>query len=116
MKQSIFLDPTDKNDMCHTFMCLNNTKSLDADNLQISPIKHVIHFITEVLAHIFNLIIESGVFPEAMKRARVSVMFKGGDRNMESNYRPISVLPVFSKCLEKLSLFELRGSSINLMS
>lgn len=37
-----------------------------------------------------------------MKLAKVSVIHKGGEKNEIANYRPISVLPVFSKCLEKI--------------
>lgn len=102
VSQSIFLDPTNESEVCEIFKHLNSTKSLDADDLQITPIKHVLYLLSSVLTYIYNLVLEHGVFPEAMKKARVSVIFKGGDRNSESNYRPISVLPVFSKCLEKI--------------
>jgi len=42
-----------------------------------------------------------GEFPNAWKLAIVSPLFKSGDRKMISNYRPISILPVISKVLEK---------------
>lgn len=42
-----------------------------------------------------------------MKRAKVTVIYKSGDKNAFSNYRPISVLPVLSKPLEKLVLLRL---------
>lgn len=43
----------------------------------------------------------AGTFPERLQVAKV-VLFKGGDKNLISNYRPISILPIFSKCVEKL--------------
>ena len=52
--------------------------------------------------HIFNLSFESGVFPGAMKIAKVIPLFKGGDAEDFSNYRPVSLLSQFSKILEKL--------------
>ena len=36
-----------------------------------------------------------------MKLVRVVPLYKSGDKNLLSNYRPVSVLPVFSKFLEK---------------
>lgn len=102
LPESIFLAPTDEREVFQTFMALRNSRALDTDNVQVKPVKYVIDFIVPVLVHIFNLAIESGVFPDAMKIARVSLIFKGGERNLPSNYRPISVLPVFSKGLEKL--------------
>lgn len=100
--ETIFLQPTDESEIYSTFMCLRNSKALDIHDLQIRPVKYVLPIISPVLAHIFNLILESGTFPEQMKTARVSVIFKGGERNLSTNYRPISVLPIFSKGIEKI--------------
>ena len=49
------------------------------------------------LTKLVNLPFKYGVFPEAFKRARVIVLYKGGPRNDPTNYRPISILSVFSK-------------------
>lgn len=49
-----------------------------------------------------NLSLLTGVFPKSMQMADVSASNKSGDRNDMSNYRPISVFPVFSKGLEKI--------------
>ena len=46
--------------------------------------------------------IEYGQFPNALKAAKIVPIFKKGDRKDVVNYRPISVLPFFSKILEKL--------------
>ena len=45
---------------------------------------------------------EDGIFPEKLKIAKVIPLFKAGEKNLFTNYRPISVLSVFSKLLEKL--------------
>ena len=42
------------------------------------------------------------VFPDSMKIARVIPLFKSGNTKEFSNYRPISLLPQFSKILEKM--------------
>ena len=45
---------------------------------------------------------EAGYFPDTWKTARITPVFKQGDPTSFSNYRPISVLPVFSKVFEKI--------------
>ena len=50
----------------------------------------------------FGKSIEKEVFPNALKIARVTPLFKGGDPSYISNYRPISVLVCFSKILERI--------------
>ena len=54
------------------------------------------------ITHIMNISITNGVFPNELKIARVIPLFKSGDSMQFSNYRPVSVLPVFSKILERL--------------
>ena len=53
------------------------------------------------LTYIINLSLNSGAVPQEMKIARVIPLFKSGDKSLLTNYRPVSVLPVFSKFLEK---------------
>ena len=52
--------------------------------------------------HIFNLSFKQGIFPKKLKIARVIPVFKSGDDTNISNYRPISILPCFSKILERI--------------
>ena len=52
--------------------------------------------------HIMNLSISSGIVPDQLKIARVLPIFKSGETHVFSNYRPISVLPIFSKVFEKV--------------
>ncbi|XP_065671914.1 uncharacterized protein LOC136089759 [Hydra vulgaris] len=54
-----------------------------------------------VLFKIFRVSIHQGIFPERLKLARVTPIHKEGDRSNISNYRPISVLSIFSKILER---------------
>ena len=60
------------------------------------------------IAAVFNVSLKNGTFPNDLKVAKVSPVFKTGDRKDRSNYRPISVLPFVSKIFEKLILIILQ--------
>lgn len=97
---SFFMFPTSPDEVIKT---IKATKITSAGLDQINPcnIKWVVHQIAEPLAHIINLVFKTGVFPTQLKRAKITPVFKKGDRTLISNYRPISILPFFSKVIEK---------------
>ena len=43
-----------------------------------------------------------GIYPERMKFSLIKPIYKSGDKSSPSNYRPISLLPAFSKIFEKV--------------
>ena len=51
---------------------------------------------------LFDSSLSLGIFPDSMKIVKVTQVFKAGKKELVSNYRPISVLPCFSKILEKI--------------
>ena len=55
-----------------------------------------------ILAHINNQSLLDGIFPDSLKIAKVIPIFKSGNSDLVSNYRPISILSVFSKIFEKV--------------
>ncbi len=58
--------------------------------------------IAESLCNIFNLSLATNIFPDSWRVARVAPIFKSGQRDDRSNYRPISVLPFLARVFEKL--------------
>ena len=53
------------------------------------------------LTKLFNLSIQEKTFPTIWKSTRIMPIYKSGDKQDPSNYRPISILPTISKILEK---------------
>ena len=72
-------------------------------------VKQTIDLIIGPLTHIMNLSLSSGIVPEQMKVARVIPLFQSG---ILTNYRPVSVLPAFSKFLERI-VFKRLDSFLN---
>lgn len=98
---SIFMSPATAQEMYGLLNKLKNGGACGVDEIKAAPLKAVAHVISLPLSHICNLILSSGTFPNQLKIARVAVIFKGGDKNDLGNYRPISVLPMFSKVFEE---------------
>ena len=62
---------------------------------------YAIHSITPSVTKLFNLSLQSGTFPDDWKFARIVPIPKSGDPTNPFNYRPISILPLLSKLLER---------------
>ena len=99
---SLFFEEISQQEVINLCSLLHSGTATGFDNVPISLIKETITSISSPLTHIFNLSTTSGMVPVELKIARVVSLFKPGDKSIFSNYRPISVLPSFSKILEKL--------------
>ena len=85
-----------------TIELLNEKKAAGFDGIRVPFVKKIAKFITPPLCHIINLSIDTSTFPDSLKLARVTPLYKTGSKNACENYRPISILPIFSKITEKL--------------
>ena len=81
---------------------LKPNKSPGYDNISSSVINETSDILFTPLKCIFNLSLQQGIFPENLKIARVSPIYKKKEEFLLSNYRPISALPCFSKLLERI--------------
>ena len=81
---------------------MKTSKSFGKDNISCYFLKLALPFIENSLACLFNTSLVTSQFPDSWKLARVTPIFKEGDKAEKSNYRPISVLPVISRLFEKL--------------
>ena len=76
-------------------------KAPGADNIPISIIKKTLDLISDPLLSIINLSLSSGVFPDRLKISKIIPIFKSDNASLAQNYRPISILPTFSKIFER---------------
>ena len=101
-KQTIFLSPTDPNEIHKIVTSLKTKNSSGHDGFSTKFIKHIITSISEPLTLIANKSMEEGLVPTDMKLAKVVPIFKSKDSKLFNNYRPISLLPSISKIMEKI--------------
>ena len=99
---SMFLKSTDETEIKKIVNNFKSKTSTGYDDIDMCLVKKVIDYITVPLSKIFNLSFQQGIFPDRMKIAKVIPLFKAGQKDVFTNYRPVSLLPQFSKILEKL--------------
>ena len=98
---SIFLDAANEQEIieiCGT--CCSGT-AVGYDNISMNLIKESIDIIISPLTCIINLSITSGIVPKQSKIVRIIPLFKSGEQDIFTNYRPVSVLPALSKILRE---------------
>ena len=98
---TIFLRPADNSEVSHIIKKLKNKSTQDTKISALKIAGNDTDFVT-ALAQTVTLSLEEGVFPQALKIARVVPIFKSGKKTDVSNYRPISLLATFSKIYEKV--------------
>ena len=80
---------------------IDTTKSTGTDNIGPRLLKLAAPHIVDDITFICNHSIKNSVFPSKWKEAKVVPLHKNGPLEEVNNYRPISILPVMSKILEK---------------
>ena len=99
---SIFLFPTDANEIYKTIISLKPKKSSGYDNLNTKMLKNLEEELAFPLSLLINRSFSEGVVPDLLKIAKVIPVYKSKENDVLSNYRPISLLPSLSKVYEKV--------------
>jgi len=97
---TMFAKPTNETEVRNIIRELKNCAP-GPDGIPSSTIKESADIFIHILTHIINLSLSQGVFPNEMKIAEIKPLFKNGNKLLVNNYRPISLLPSFSKIFEK---------------
>ena len=80
---------------------LKTNKAIGLDRVSAHLLKDSANVLTPVLTKLFNRSLSSSIYPDIWKCGKVTALFKSGERTDPNNYRPITVLPIVSKILEK---------------
>ena len=98
----MFLTATTEEETSKIVNQFDSKISTDSSNIGMIVVKKVFGAICKPFTNICNQSFVTGVFPDKMKTAKVIPLFKSNEKNMFTNYRPVSLLSQFSKILEKL--------------
>lgn len=101
-QKSVYFNPVTKKELEDMAVMFKSGKAPGFDNVTTNDVKSNIKHLSEPLAHVINLSISTGSVPKNLKIARVIPIYKSDNPSLFSNYRPISILPIFSKFLEKV--------------
>ena len=77
------------------------------DNISMKLLKTLKNVLLEPITITINQILNTGLFPDKLKIARVKPLYKKDDDHLFNNYRPISLLPAISKIFEKVIFIQL---------
>ena len=88
------------NDVIKSYITSLSSNKAITDQIPLRVIKSILPIIIPSITHIVNLSLSTGQFPDSCKLAVVTPIFKGGDCSDPNDYRPISILPIISKCIE----------------
>ena len=98
----MFLSEANVSEIITIVSKLTQNKSTNCNDMNMSFVKNIIHLVVQPFTYICNLSFATGIFPDAMKIAKIIPLYKIGAKDEFNNYRPMSLLPQFSKILEKL--------------
>jgi hypothetical protein len=99
---SLFFNEILQHEISEEIMKLNEKKALGPFSIPIKILKILNLSISKPLTVLFNMSLTTGKVPNKFKIAKVVPVFKKESPMMLSNYRPISLLPIFNQLLEKL--------------
>lgn len=100
ISSSIMLAPTFPNEISNTIKQINTSVAAGIDEIKPSLTKVVSKVINRILQHVVKIMLQTRIFSDDLKIAKVSMVYEVGKRNGMKHYRPISELLIFSKVFE----------------
>ena len=94
-------------DVLKILQATNASKATGCDAIPARIIKDIAHEIAAPLTFLVNKSLQSGIFPTSEKIAKINPIYKSGDHADIDNYRPISVLNILSKVVERIAYNQL---------
>jgi hypothetical protein len=106
--ESFFIRPVISNEVWSKLLKMKTNKAIGADLIHPKIVVDGADYLAGPLANIINESFLQGVVPTSLKVARIVPVHKGGPKSDPSNYRPISILSMFSKLFEGFICAQLR--------
>ena len=103
------MKPTDPNEIEPIILSFKNSKSVGPYSIPVKLLKILVKPVSESFSEIVDASLGTGVYPTKLKIAKVVALHKKGANDNPTNYRPISLLSVFSKITGKLMHKRLNG-------
>ena len=101
-QNSFFIQPTTAEEVKNIIMTLMSSKSTEPNSIPTFLLKQTRNTVSLPLAKLINKSFETGIFPDICKVAKGVPIFKSETRLLYNNYRPISLLSIIGKIIEKL--------------
>jgi Reverse transcriptase (RNA-dependent DNA polymerase) len=99
--QSIFMQPVTSKMVFEIIQGMDGSKQPGLDGIRACDLKHINKKVCHVIAKLVNLSIQSGTVPAKLKISIIRPVYKKGDHLIYSNYRPIAILCIIEKILER---------------
>lgn len=99
---SMFLDPVATEEVVSIAKKLKPKISSGPDEISSKLLINTITEISIPITHIVNRSLQTGIFPDGLKCAKVIPIYKASDKSQMNNYRPVSLLSAFSKLIERI--------------
>lgn len=99
---SMVLFPTSTKEVESVVRSLRSSSSAGVDGIPSRVMKESIQVTLEPIVELINASFVTGVFPSEFKKSKVVPIFKKGDPHQLGNFRPVGILPCYSKIFEKL--------------
>ena len=99
---SMYITPVSEEEVLKIIMSLDPHKAAGIDDFHVKSIKNSIPYTLKALTYVYNSSFSQSTVPDKLKISKVIPIYKKKEAFLPGNYRPISLLSMFDKILEKL--------------